>query len=186
MKPYFLHCLLLVSAVPTDAMESTPVPTLAPVAEAVAAQASSPVNWSLIIALAALALSVLSPIFSAWISGRYQLKLKRLELKNEAERRRQEFYDAHRAEVIENFITTAGAAIQDQTFQTMNAFGRSAGEIYLYLPEKLWPLVEAVSEDLAASETKGAAESLTILCKKLSAENVRPHDQAEPKRVDKK
>ncbi len=184
MKPYFLHCLLLVSAVPTDAMESTPVPTLAPVAEAVS-KASLPFDWSLLIAIAALIFSVASPIFSAWLSGRYQLKLKRLELQSEAERRRQEFYDAHRAEVIETYITTAGAAIQEQTFQTMNAFGRSAGEIYLYLPENLWPLIESLNEELSSGDVSGAGQTLSSLCKLLSAENVRPHDQAEPKRVDK-
>ena len=143
-------------------------------------------DWSLVIAIAALAFSVASPIFSAWISGHYQLQQKQLEFNNAKELRQQQFYDEHRAQVIETYITTAGAAIRDLTFQSLNAFGQSAGEIYLYLPEKLWPLVEAINEDLTAHNAAGAEASLTALCRLLSAENVRPNDQGEPKRVDNK
>ena len=186
MNLFSLRSLFLLLAAPVELAEATPAPTVLPVAEAAAVPAVSPVDWSLIIAVAALAFSLVSPVLSAWITGRYQLKLKRLELRHEAALRQQQFYDEHRAQVIETYITTAGAAIRDLTFQSLNAFGQSAGEIYLYLPEKLWPLVEAINEDLTAHNAAGAEASLTALCKKLSAENVRPNDQGEPKRVDNK
>ena len=59
---------------------------------------------SLIISIAALALAGLSPIASAVV----QLVTRKKELNAEAQRRRAEFYDQHRAEVIERYITAVG------------------------------------------------------------------------------
>lgn len=53
------------------------------------------VDWALIISFAALVLSIASPLISACL----QRKTKEIELKAEAERRREEFYNKHRAEV---------------------------------------------------------------------------------------
>lgn len=186
MNLFSLRSLFLLLAAPVELAEATPAPTVLPVAEAAAVQTASPVDWSLIIAVAALAFSLASPIVAAWISGHYQLKQKQLEFKNAKELRQQQFFDEHRAQVIETYITTAGAAIQEPSHQTMVSFGKSAGEIYLYVPDTLWRQIDTLNEEIADGDTDAAEATFTMLCKALSKENIRPHDQGEPKRVDKK
>lgn len=80
---------------------------------------------SLIISIAALALAGLSPIASAVV----QLITRKMELDAEAQRRRAEFYDQHRAEVIERYITAVGEICKTESPQdlhdTVNPWVRS-------------------------------------------------------------
>lgn len=129
-------------------------------------------NTSLIISLAALALSILSP----WLSARQQRKAKELELKAEAERRREEFYDKHRAEVIERYITAVGEICKTELTQDLHAYGKALGEVYLYVDQSLWPLLDTISEKIVRYDFHAPTAELIQLCKALADGRVRSND----------
>ena len=122
-------------------------------------------NWSIVIAAIALVVSVLSPIFTAILNNRYQLKLKRIE-----------FNLQHRAEVIEGYIRTAGKATKSPTYENISDFGKYANEIYLYLDDSFWPYLDTINNSLIFDNFiyETAYQNLQILTKKLSNSSVRP------------
>ena len=124
---------------------------------------------SLIISIAALALAGLSPIASAVV----QLITRKMELDAEAQRRRAEFYDQHRAEVIERYITAVGEICKNESPQDLHAYGKSLGEIYLYVDSSLWPKLDAISKAITLHDFQAPAEELIQLCKELSHNEVR-------------
>ena len=140
---------------------------------------------SLIIALAALFFSLFSPIASEWIRGHYRLKEKRLDAELERERQNREFYLRHRAEVIENFIRAAGRAVKDPVGENIDTLGAASGEIYLYTDKSLWPKIDAIRENLPHGNLVEAESAFSILCRKLSQEEVRAEYHPEPDRRHK-
>lgn len=144
------------------------------------------IDLNLAIALAALLLSLLSPIFSALITGHFRLKEKRLDLAAEREKEQQSFYNQHRAEVIERFISAAGAALKDPERSTLAAYGAAKGEIYLYVDKALWSEIDRL--DALVQYSADNSEGLSLLssiCKQLSLEEVRPQREPEKKRKNK-
>lgn len=142
------------------------------------------VDLSLIISIIALAVSFFSPILVSVINGRYQMKVKALEveeelkrkkldLEQEAKRQYHEFYEKHRAEVIERYINSVGKAIQHFAAGDRRAFGESMGEIYMYVDESLWPLLDAIASKLDRNNYRDPSKELRELCQKLSDKNIR-------------
>ena len=129
---------------------------------------------SILISVAALVLSILSPVVSAWINGHYKIKEKEIDYHHEKEQQSRAFYLQHKAEVIENYIKTAGRVINSNGLpENKQKFGEAMGEIYLYIPESQWPLIDNVSQFISNKNYEQAAISLVGLCKFLSAYNVR-------------
>lgn len=162
-----------------------------PAIEAVAtqagpAQASMPVDWSLLIAIAALVFSVASPIFSAWITGHYQLKQKDLEYRNAARVRDQVFYTQHRAEVVESYLRAAGATINNETFATREEYGKTVAEMYIYLPKRLWGYLDSIDEFIEKGQRDLGMNELTELAGNLSDEHIRFESHKDPKKAKEK
>ena len=124
---------------------------------------------SLIISIVALVSTALSSIVSAVV----QKKTRKMELDAEAQRRRAEFYDQHRAEVIERYITAVGEICKTELPQDLHAYGKSLGEIYLYVDPSLWPQLDAISEKITRHDFQSPVEDLIQLCKELSYNEVR-------------
>ena len=131
---------------------------------------------TVIIAAAALLLSILSPVISAWITGRYSLKQKRLELQHQRELHDSDFYERHRAEVIERFVRAAGALVEWEDSSTKKEFGEASGEIYLYVSPSLWGDID---EFHTAMDTRDQQARFLYLdlCQDLSREAVRKPDK---------
>ena len=112
----------------------------------ISAQANTGLDLSLVIAIAALVLSALSPLISALVSGVFNIKEKRLDISAKKNEQEQEFYYRHRAEVIENYIRATGEEIESLTRTSHANFGSVMGEIYLYVDSSLWPLLDKISQ----------------------------------------
>lgn len=153
--------------------------------QAVSTQASTPVDWSLLIAIAALVFSVASPIASALITGHYQLRQKELEYTNAAKVRNQEFYTQHRAEVIERFLKAAGSVINFQTHSNMEEYGKTVAEMYIYVPEKYWGYIDSIDDCITNGDRDSGMNELTTLAGKLSEEHIRFESHEEPKGANK-
>ena len=137
-------------------------------------------NSSTIIAIAALLFSLASPIASEWIRGYYSMKEKELEAEITRKAQNRVFYSQHRAEVIEAFIRSAGQVIKSHTRENYAQFGACSGEIYLYLDEKLWWLVDFIRDNIQEENWQEADLHLAELCKSLSDEKVRSEYEPEP------
>lgn len=131
------------------------------------------VDISLLISVIALILSVLSPALSAIISGRYHLKGKSRELAVDIMKINHKFYEQHRVEVIERYITAAGRASKSFDDKNREAFGAAVGEIYMYVNEDQWPLLDEIVKKLSGRSGIDATDDIVKLCKALSKENIR-------------
>lgn len=134
------------------------------------------VDLSLWIAIAALVLSTLSPILSSLINGYFRIKEKKLESSQALAKHQQEFYERHRAEVIERYLTAVGKAAKVSTTANHEMFGEVMGEIYLYVDESLWPLLDSIAGKITKHNLSDPTDELQILCKALSANGVRSKD----------
>lgn len=131
------------------------------------------IDLPLTISLVALILSVVSPVIASIISGAFQIWQKRIELNAAKEKRKQRFYEQHRAEVIERYIRAVGKACRMGTVANLDEFGASMGEIYLYVSKDHWELLDRIATKLDRQKFVNPSEDLTKLCKALSDENIR-------------
>lgn len=132
----------------------------------------SSITLPVAISIAALVLSVLSPVTSSLITGWFRLKEKRLDIKASADIRKQEFYEQHRAEVIEKYIVATGAVAKRPTDETIEKFGATMGEMYLYVDQSLWVYLDAISKKVTDFGVDDPTKELEALCKALN-NNVR-------------
>ena len=119
-----------------------------------------------IIALAALAIAILSPFLTAYLNNRHQLKMKRIEFNLE-----------HRAQVIENYIRATGDTIFTHKPSSAHQYGAFYGEIFVYLPIELWPLLLSINEKFKQSLYDEAQPEFFVLCQQLAKLEVRPDVQ---------
>ncbi|MCD7887052.1 MAG: hypothetical protein LUG44_05470 [Clostridiales bacterium] len=127
---------------------------------------------SLVISIAALLASVAFPIATALINGHYTKEIHILDLEEERRKHDQDYYDAHRSAVIERFINSASAASYSRGTKTCEEFFSASGEIYIYLDESLWPLVDSIQDEIIRNKGD-ATRDIRELCKALSHEKVR-------------
>lgn len=125
------------------------------------------------IALCALAFSVLSPVLSSAIDGRNRRKEKRMEYRHQQEAQTQAFYAQHRAEVVERYVSATGQLIKAGNTANFAVYGAAMGEIYLYTPPDLWPLLDKISEKLRMMGGDSAEAEFLELCKRLAEMDLR-------------
>lgn len=148
------------------------------------------IDVSTAISICAVLFSLCSAVAAPVITGHYRLKEKKLELRAEARRRQKEYYEAHRAEVIERYISAAGYACQSPSDGNAS-FGAVQNEIYLYVDESLWPKLDEIALRLkrdsaltdeerrylkASGNSAPPFSELTELCKALAVSGVRTKD----------
>ena len=131
-------------------------------------------DLSLVISLAALLFSFLSPVLSSLISGYFRLREKKLELKAELDKQSNIFFSQHRAEVIEAYIEAVGRVSASSTSENLSRFGGARGEVYLYIDEDLWPLLDSISNNVSSCDYTLALDLLSDLCKELASRGLQP------------
>lgn len=114
-------------------------------------------DWNAVFTGIALVAAIISPIVTAIINNHYQTKMKRLQ-----------FFDEHRAEVIENYIRFTGSVSKMSSgFEEFRNFGKYSKEIYLYVSEDLWRYIDQIEELLYNRNYDDAHKILAVLCKEL-------------------
>lgn len=137
-------------------------------------------DLSVLISIVAIILAAVSPFASAIISGLFRLKERKLDLDAEEIRRKNEFYDRHRAEVIEQYISAVGLLAQRTSKESLDKFGSASGEIYLYVDQEHWELLDSINEKAFSSSPYDLYPLFIELCKRLSSENIRPKHYKTP------
>ncbi len=128
------------------------------------------VDIALIISFIALLCAVLSPI----VTGYFRLQEKKMEIAAAQAEAARRFYKEHRAQVIENFLRTAGKAAKDRT--NLGDFGLNMAEIYLYIKPELWPLADRINQAISDLDYDEASQQLIELSKKLSGTHIREQE----------
>lgn len=138
-----------------------------------------PLDVSTAISICAVLFSLCSAVAAPVITGHYRLKEKKLELRAEAQRRQKEYYEAHRAEAIEQYISAAGYACQS-TADGIARFGSVQNEIYFYVDESLLPMLDIIGKRLRYASARPDGErfnppfdELAELSKALARSGVR-------------
>lgn len=120
-------------------------------------------NPAFIVSLSALAISVLSPFITAAINNRHERKMFRLH-----------FYEQHRAEVIEAYVSSAGRCIYGGFMcNDVAEFGSICGEIFTYIDSAHWDLISQLNYQIQISDSKNAIQSLKELSQIIAFQNVR-------------
>lgn len=114
-------------------------------------------DWSVLISVTALVISVLCPVLTALVNNLFQLKF-----------RNRDFFNKHRAEVIEGYLRTAGACTCNDSKEARSEYGKYYAEIFLYAPEPIWGDLELFHEMITSGSAKGTYAQLIKISKVLS------------------
>lgn len=117
------------------------------------------ISITVILALAA----VVSPIATAIINNHYQLKLKKMELKQ------QEYENTilRERKMYEDFLKSAGAYIYNSNASSAMAFGESYLSLLMYAPEEIRNLMLKAERFVALNEKDEAVKILEVLAPKI-------------------
>lgn len=112
---------------------------------------------ALIISISTAISTAIVPLILACISNRHEIKLKKIEL-----------YDIRRAEAVSAYIRSAGAYLQNPRAETASEYGRAYGEIFLYVPERLWEPISSLNARIVAKcQTPDVYADLSAVCMEL-------------------
>lgn len=92
------------------------------------------VDWAATAAWIALALSILSPIFTTKQNNKHQLELRKLDI---SEKQASALTQA-RISAIENFISSVGQCIANPSREHEAECGKNYFPVYAYVPESMW------------------------------------------------
>lgn len=138
-------------------------------------------NPSVVISGIALISSIFAPVITTRLNNRHDREMRKLELEYQKQQHNEQFYDLHRAEVIERYLNVAGKAIRHHSLDNDEEFGTVMGEIYLYVDESEWPLLGNLETYIRNGNKTAATETISELCKILAKKGVRNRDTLTPK-----
>ena len=120
--------------------------------------------WSAIISGIALIAAVISPVITTVINNQHRTKADK-----------HTYFEAHRAEVIENYIRHTGSISKmSSSSEDFRLYGKYSKEIYLYLPENLWSHIDKIDTFVTARDYQNLYKELSDLCKALNKHHPRP------------
>ena len=113
-----------------------------------------------------LAISIITPAVSTFLTNRFQLKLKKMELQhNDSE-------TAYNKKLMafENALRDLGKFLHFTSKENFASVGEHLYELYLYLPSEHWLLLDSLASSLQEKNCSLAHTQLIELSKILSAE----------------
>lgn len=125
------------------------------------------IPWEAIISGITLLAAIFSPAITTVINNRHTAKMQRME-----------YYEKHKAEVIEKYIQAAGKAIKNATDTCMQEYGEASTEVYFYIPEEYWDILDELDNRISNYDYAEARLCLREFCKCIAASN--------PPRLNKK
>ena len=90
-------------------------------------------DWSGLVALVVSLCALISPLLTAIFNNRHQRKMKQMEYDHQEKEEQQK----REREIYEGYIRAAGAAVQYQTKESIQAFGEHSALAMYYVPEEL-------------------------------------------------
>ena len=126
------------------------------------------IDWSATAAwvtlVATLIISIISPIITTRMNHQFQLQLAKLEAKN----KETENHYLKKRTVIDNFITSTGKYLFRGDAEALQECGKSFYSIYIYVPQSLWPDIDALLKLINSREFEKAQKHFSNLTKSLA------------------
>lgn len=105
------------------------------------------IDISLVIALSATVIATLTPMATTYMNNRHERKMYELR-----------FYKQHQAEAIENYIRDTGSVISSPKEDNLTSYGKSVGEILLYVPQPLCDEISALHKLITSYDWSNAQD----------------------------
>ena len=103
-----------------------------------------------------------------------------MELQADQQRHRWKYYEQHRAEVIERYLDAVGSWLLYSSAKATSELCAAAGEIYLYVDESLWSILDDIANGMLGSPTEQLHRQYRVLCKALVHYDVRAKHEPQP------
>lgn len=113
-----------------------------------------------------LTISIITPAITTYLNNKFQLKLKEKELIYS----QKETLCEKKYSVYEGFLQNIGKCLQMSTIENISLSGTYLYELYLYLPEEHWQLLDSLIHSLEQEDFKTAQTKLIEISKVLSKE----------------
>lgn len=113
-----------------------------------------------------LSISIITPAVSTYLSNRFQLKLKMLEINY---REKERTYDK-KVSAYENALRDTGKFLHYTDIDNYSVLGSHLYNLYLYLPPDHWPTLDELLLNLKNENINAAQQNLVNLSKILSSE----------------
>lgn len=107
-----------------------------------------------------LALSILVPLFTQIANNRFQLKLKREEIKR--------LKSEEKSRAYASFLEDVGACVLYAQNHTTEKAGASVQRLYLYVPESMWPKLDELYTQMKAFKWNEAVVTMQEISKFLA------------------
>lgn len=120
------------------------------------------ITISVILALAA----IISPIFTAIINNRYQLKLKKLELKQ----KEYEQTVMYKRNIFENYLRYFNDVFQHPTNESLSGYAQYYPLAFMYLPKNVQEKLSAINHRLGQSVHANIADEIDEIIVDISTE----------------
>ena len=124
------------------------------------------ISISVIVALAA----VISPILTAIINNRYQLKLKRMELKQ----KEYEETIMHKRNIFENYLRYLNDVFQHPKAEALSNYAQYYSLAYMYLPDDVREKLSNVNHKLGKSAHADIVDDVDEIISAVSKELQKP------------
>lgn len=108
-----------------------------------------------------LAISILVPLFTQIANNRFQLKLKRQDLKQQKNEEKNKAYKA--------FLEDVGGCVLYAQTSTIEKAGASLNRLYLFVPEEWWPKLDSLYMQMKKNQWDNAVVSMQEICRYLAA-----------------
>lgn len=127
-----------------------------------------PIDWSATIAWIAFFISLIgtiaSPLITTWLTNRYKLKLRELDLQREA----QQTYENRRFDAITAFLQNTGSCISRFNTQDLAHCASSFHCVYQFVPDDFWPELDKLHDALVEENWKTAKTLYPPIARRLS------------------
>lgn len=118
----------------------------------------------IIISCVTLAAAILSPILTAWINNRYQLKMRTLELDHDDK----QASTLHHRQIIEHYLMAAGASAYNYNGNTVSEYGKYYALAFSHLPEECHAQMKKLNEVIHynnVNNSRAEFEKLALIVK---------------------
>lgn len=116
--------------------------------------------------LLTLVISIITPAISTARTNRFQLKLKQID----AKQKEADVKYSKKANIYEKTLETLGRCLHYADRDNSASLGAYIYQLYLYLPQEHWPLLDSIAKNLAAGEIDNIYDLTIQLSKVLSDE----------------
>lgn len=108
-----------------------------------------------------LAISIISPVISTYLSNKFQLKIREYE---KSDKEIEQHY-LEKREILQGFIRNTGKLLNRRDTDTLKDYGEHFYLVYTYLPKEHWNKIDLLHQHIQNTDFAAAQTSLLEISK---------------------